>query len=397
MSRFGAAGTSVTPSAVLPTGTVDPAPTRRGPWAELIAVALAVAIAAVVGMATYRHLHSPGRPVLPTAWCRVGSFDTLPPLLGSALLTKWQLDPIALVVLAGLAAWYLGAVGSARRHGQRWPLRRTVCFLAGLLVAGLATNSSIAVYDMALFSAHMMGHLMLVMIAPVLLCAGQPLTLLLAACAQRWRDRISRRLLGPVATALFCPPVALICYVCAIVGTHLTGLMDSIMLHPWAGQLEHLVYLLVGCQFFMLITAGDPPIRWRLTTPARWLLLVLSMAVDTFTGVVILFQSRPVAMMSVPGLAVNRTTDTQTGAAIMWVGGDGLMAVVMIGLVFNWLRSPAMRDRDRGGYMEQARRSTFTEHTGAAAPESQATTFDDDDEKLAQYNAWLARINARSR
>ena len=157
------------------------------------------------------------------------------------------------------------------------------------------------------------------------------------------------------------------------------------------------MYVVVGCQFFMLITAGDPPIRWHLTTPTRWLLLVLSMAVDTFTGVVLLFNTQPIAMTPVVGLTVNHLSDTETGGAIMWVGGDGLMALVMIALVRVWLRSPALRNRDRAGFMEQARRSTFATHTGAAAPESDAEGFDEDDEKLRSYNDWLARINHTGR
>lgn len=375
------------------TDKTAPGAGRRGPWLEVIAALAALGVLAVVATAFYRQLAGGSRPVLPTSWCRVGTVDSLPPLLSSALFTKWQLDPIALVVLSAMGLWYVGAVVSARRLGTSWSIRHTACFLGGLAVCGLATNSSIAVYDMALFSAHMIGHLMLVMAAPILLCAGQPLTLLLAASSDAWRSRLSRALHSPPVTLFFCPPVALATYAAAIVGTHLTGLMDQVMLRPWAGQLEHVVYVVVGCQFFMLITAGDPPIRWHLTTPTRWLLLVLSMAVDTFTGVVLLFNTQPIAMTSVPGLSVNGLSDTETGGAIMWVGGDGLMALVMIFLVRVWLRSPQLRDRDRGGFMEQARRSTFTTHTGANAPESDAEDFDDDDDKLRSYNDWLARID----
>ena len=95
-----------------------------------------------------------------------------------------------------------------------------------------------------------------------------------------------------MVSLLTAPPVALACYAVAIVGTHLTGLMDQIMQVTWAGQLEHLVYLVVGCQFFVLIL-GDEPIRWRLSAPARWLLLAIAMAVDTFTGVVLIQATQP--------------------------------------------------------------------------------------------------------
>ena len=278
-------------------------------------------------------------------------------------------------------------------------MARTASFAAGLIVCFLATNSSIAVYDMTLFSAHMIGHLMLVMAAPVLLCGGEPLNLMLAATGPLWRGRLERLFHGPVCTVVFCPPVALATYAAVIVGTHLTGLMDTIMLRPWAGQLEHLVYVLVGFQFFTLVM-GQPPIRWQLTTPARWGLLVLSMAVDTFTGVILIMALRPVSMVMNGRLMVQPLSDTHTGGAIMWVGGDGLMALVMIGLVVSWLRRPDQRERDRGGWVEQARQSTFASHTGSDVTAEDAADridFDDEDANRERYNRWLASMDDRSR
>ena len=87
------------------------------------------------------------------------------------------------------------------------------------------------------------------------------------------------------------------------------------MRHTWAGQLEHLAYLVIGCQFFVVVI-GDPPIRWKLAAPARLFMLALSMAVDTFTGVALLQTTVPVSMSPPPSLHVNTLTDTQTGGAM---------------------------------------------------------------------------------
>jgi putative copper resistance protein D len=368
---------------------------------RLAAIAWAVAAAVLVGLAVAVWTHLRGSPSggmagmagmhSADALTRAGG-DPFGPLLGSHLVTSWQLDSISLAVLVLAAAGYLTGVALVPiRSGTRWPVVRTTSFLAGLAVCGFATNGSIAVYDQVLFTAHMAGHLALVMVAPVLLVAGHPLALALAAAEPQRRERLGRIATGRVVSLLTAPPVALAAYTVVIVGSHLTGLMDEIMRNTWAGQLEHLVYVLVGCQFFVLVV-GHEPIRWRLATPARWLLLAVAMAVDTFTGIVLLQGTQAVTMLPDPQVSVDPLSDTRTGGAIMWFAGDAIMIVVMVALVFGWLRRVDTERADKKGWLEQARVATFTERTAAA---SDVDTYDDDDAARDSYNEWLAGLDKR--
>jgi putative copper resistance protein D len=327
------------------------------------------------------------------ALTRAGSGSPLRPLFGSALFAAWQLDAIAVAVLVLVAATYLTGVALVpiRTPGERWPIRRTVAFLGGLAVCALATNGSIAVYDQVLFTAHMAGHLALVMVAPALLVAGRPLSLAIAAAPSSRRARLGRMARGRVVSLLTAPPLALATYTTVIVGSHLSGLMDTIMRTTWAGQVEHLVYVLAGCQFFVLVV-GDEPIRWRLASPARWLLLAIGMAVDTFTGIVLMQGTHPVGLLA-SGLSVDALSDTRTGGAIMWFGGDAIMAMIMIGLVVGWLRRVDIEPPDRG-WLEQARGATFAQHTGAIGSD---TVDDEDDAARTAYNDWLAKLASRDR
>jgi putative copper resistance protein D len=322
--------------------------------------------------------------------------DPAGPLLGSALLVKWQVNALALAVLVLIAAWYLTAaalVPVRDPDAGRWPLRYTLTFVAGLLVCGYATNGAIAVYDQVLFTAHMAGHLALVMLGPALLVAGRPLTLLLRASTPARRERRARILRGRVVSLLTTPPIALASYAVVIVGSHLTGLMDVIMRNSWVGELEHFVYLVVGFQFFVLVI-GEEPIRWKLSSPVRWLLLAVAMAVDTFTGIVLMQGTGAVGMVHSASVHVDPLSDTHTGGAIMWFGGDAIMAVVMVALVIGWLRRVDTDRADEKGWLEQARRATFSSHTGDESTE--AGTFDDDDAARASYNAWLADLERRT-
>lgn len=372
---------------------------------RLAILAWTVAAAIILGLvaAVWVHLadqgtHSAGMSGMTgggagEALTRAGG-DPFGPLLGSHLITSWQLDAIAVAVLVLAAAAYLTGVALVPlRGGTRWPLRRTVPFLLGLAVCGFATSGSIAVYDQVLFTAHMAGHLALVMVAPALLVAGQPLSLALAAAPPARRERLARLFRGRVVSLLTAPPVALASYTLVIVGSHLTGLMDLIMRTTWAGQVEHLVYVLVGCQFFVLII-GNEPIRWRLGTPARWLLLAVAMAVDTFTGIVLLQGTHAVGMLADPNVSVDPLQDTRTGGAMMWFGGDAIMIVVMIALVIGWLRRVETDKADKKGWLEQARVANFSVHTHAERPVD-VETFDDDEAARQSYNEWLAKLNQR--
>src|SRR6266542_5028265 len=97
------------------------------------------------------------------------------------------------------------------------------------------------------------------------------------------------------------------------------------------------------------------PIRWRLSTPARWGLLAVSMAVDTFTGVTLMMATTPIAMRPPAGVQVDPLADTHAGGAIMWFGGDAIMAAVMTLLAIGWLRTGGRSLRDRESWLEQAR------------------------------------------
>ena len=363
---------------------------RRLPDAVWLAWLLAAAVLVVLLVNVVRHLSAPpGAQHMHAgeALFRAGAAP-LGPLLSHRLFTAWHVDAVALAFLVLLGAWYATALTRRQRRGadEPWPVARTASFTAGLAVAAFATNGSVAVYDMALFSAHMLGHLALVMLAPALLVAGRPLGLAVEAARPSTARRIERIARGRAVSLLTAPPVALACYTAVIVGSHLTGLMDTIMRNTVAGQVEHLVYLIAGYQFFVLIV-GDEPIRWRLSTPARWGLLAVSMAVDTFTGVTLMMATTPIAMRPPAGVQVDPLADTHAGGAIMWFGGDAIMAAVMTLLAIGWLRTGGRSQRDRESWLEQARMVTLDGRTGTVAAGNE--DFDDDEERLAAYNRWL--------
>ena len=329
----------------------------------------------------------------------------LPPFGWQAVLQQWQFAPVVTAIAAILAALYLWGVWRVgRRHPARpWRWWRTAFFFAGLAVIVLATESGIGAYDDVLFWDHMVQHLMLIMVAPPLLVAGQPVTLLLHASrnpVHTWTKRVIR---SRVVTFLTWPPFTLAAYAAVIVSTHLTGLITTTITHPVLHDAEHAVYLVVGYLFFLPIV-GSEPIRWRLSYPIRFLMLAVAMPVDTFTGLILTQQATPLRATNGPAPpgSPNPLQDIHWAGAIMWVAGDALMFGFMMLVFLMWARSDRGGDSNLG-WLEKVRSNSFDHLVTPASPAAAATTpattstasapTIDDDEHLAAYNDYLTRLN----
>jgi cytochrome c oxidase assembly factor CtaG len=331
---------------------------------------------------------------------------SLPPFSWTEAATQWQFAPVVTGFTALFAALYLwGVVRVARRHPARpWPLWRTAAFLGGLLVVVLATESGIGAYDDTLFWDHMIQHLMLIMIAPPLLVTGQPVTLLMHASRNplhTWAKRVVRS--RPVVWLTW-PVLGVVAYAATIVGTHLSSFMNLVMTNDAVHEGEHVLYLVVGYLYFLPLI-GREPIRWKVSYPLRLFLLFIAMPVDAFTGVVLNSESSyPFVPMEPRSWGPSPLNDVHTGGAVMWIGGAAVMFVVIMATFFAWSRET--RPSGGMGWLESARRANFAERisegavpagTPASARTSAKTStvasVDDDEEHLAAYNAYLARLN----
>src|SRR5450756_2453646 len=84
-------------------------------------------------------------------------------------VTQWEFTPFAVVVLVSVlaaAAWYLQAQWALSARGRRWSPKRTASFLTGLVAIDVALQSPVAAFTMEYFQAHVVQHLLLMVIAP---------------------------------------------------------------------------------------------------------------------------------------------------------------------------------------------------------------------------------------
>jgi cytochrome c oxidase assembly factor CtaG len=251
------------------------------------------------------------------------------PLTPVSALTTWQFAPLASGPLVALTGLYLaGTRAVARRHPVRpWPRGRTLSFLVALCAIAVATQGSDAVYDDVLLRAHMVQHLLLIMVAPPLLVFGRPVTLLLHATRNQWHTRVKRAVRSRAATALTQPLLGVSLYSAVVVATHLTPL---ILARGALHEAEHVAYLVVGYLFFLPVI-GSEPTRWRLSHFARYLLLLAAMPADMVTGAAYLL-ARPFGGYT--------ATDVHLSGLIMLAGSDAITVALAALLAIGLVRAP---------------------------------------------------------
>ena len=310
----------------------------------------------------------------------------VPPISGMRLLTEWRLDALVLVVaLTGVVA-YLRGVARLRARGVSWPAGRTVAWLAGIVVGVVVMCGGVATYAPAMFSVHMVQHMTLTMLVPILLALGAPITLALRALPAGRRsggakdaDRGVRGwilvVLHSRAASVFSHPlVALGLYVVSLYAFYFSGLFAAAMRSHLGHLLMAAHFLGVGALFFWSVIGLDPMPR-RLPAFGRMLMLFASLPFHAFFGVIVMTSTTLIggewyAALKLPW--VDPLVDQNLGGGIAWASGE-LPTLLVLGVVFvQWVRADT----------REARR--FDRRMDAGT-----------DGQLDAYNAWLADLAAR--
>lgn len=268
-----------------------------------------------------------------------------------ALLTDWSLDIAFPVVIAGAAA-YVAGLRRLRARGRAWPTARTVAFLSGLAVILIATESGLAEYDRVLFSLHVVQHLLLGMVAPLLIVLGAPVTLALQAGSRPTRQKILRVLHSAPARVLTHPLTVWLLFGSSLVVLYFTPLYELSLRNDWVHAAVHTHFVVVG-SLFLAHVVGLDPIPGALGYGARLLYVAVLLPFHTFIGVALLTTNTVIAADWYDRVqrswGASPLSDQRTGAGLLWVSGE-LFGVLAIGLaVRQWMaaeeRAAARHDR----------------------------------------------------
>lgn len=246
-------------------------------------------------------------------------------------LTEFTVHWSTVLGLAALGALYHWRAahppsGNARTSGPTTTQRAT--FYTGLALIFLSLNGWVHdLSDYYLFSAHMVQHLVLTLVAPPLLIMGTAGWMLRPAL--RWRG------VAPAARTITSAPVAFLVFNVVLTAWHLPPVYDLAMTYHAVHIVQHLCFMVSAVLMWWPILSPMPELP-RLSYPAQMLYLFLLTIPMSLVAVSIAYSGSVLypAYAAAPRLwGITPLQDQLIGALIMWIPG-GLFFFAIISVVF---------------------------------------------------------------
>jgi cytochrome c oxidase assembly factor CtaG len=251
------------------------------------------------------------------------------PILNSAL-DSWTVPRATVATILLIVLIY--ARGFARLHAQmpaRFSRARLLSFCAGIATLLIAIASPITALDDLLLQVHMIQHLMLMLVAPVLILAGLPAIPLLRGLP----PALCKILLGPLlrsrrVRALFrfltAPIVAWFAFAAATWIWHAPFFFQLALRSETLHDLEHACFFATALMFWFPVIEPWPAAR----RSPRWSMipyLLLADAQNSLLAALFTFSNHllyPLYAMAPRIGGINPLDDQVVAGAIMWVPGS---------------------------------------------------------------------------
>lgn len=227
---------------------------------------------------------------------------------------------------------YILAVWSSNRKYKKWPFHRMVLWTTGVFLAAVAVAGPLAEKAHVDFTAHMIGHLLLGMMAPLFMALSAPMTLLLRSLKTTQARRLSKILKTRPIRFVTDPLVASFLNIGGLWLLYGTNLYTIMHQHVGLYLLVHFHVFLAGYVFTVSIISIDPT-PFRTSYLYRSIILVLALAGHGILSKHI-YVNPPAGVTQSQG---------ELGAMIMYYGGDYIDAIIIFILCFQWYKGTKAR------------------------------------------------------
>ena len=235
-------------------------------------------------------------------------------------MSDWPIEPGVGIPVVIAAFIYMRGWGRLRRRlPQRFEVRHATVFLAGLVTLLLATASPVDALTHRWLSAHMVQHLLLMVIVPPMLWMGAPIVPLLVGLPRSIRQvalAVTRTPIGRCSTRwLLYPSVGWIAFALAFWVWHAPALYDLALDSDLWHHVEHACFLGSALLFWRpVILAWPSQMIWPRWTMVPYLGLAMFQSLPLAT--ILTFSDRVIYAR------YSSVEDQALAGVIMWVPGS---------------------------------------------------------------------------
>ncbi len=255
----------------------------------------------------------------------------------SAILqAEWGLDPGIVIPLLLTAVLYARGTATAPGVSQS----RKACFWAGWFLLCIALVSPLHSLGEELFSAHMVQHELLMVVAAPLLVLARPLELLwgLPLAWRRAFGQFSKVKAVHGSWRFFTRPMtAWWVHAAALWLWHIPRLFEAAVENDWIHSVQHLSFLGSALLFWWSLFYAHGSIRYGASV-----LYLFTTAVHTsILGALLTFASTiwyPHYLVAAPFPGLTPLEDQQAGGLIMWIPSGVVYIIGGLALFREWLR-----------------------------------------------------------
>lgn len=254
------------------------------------------------------------------------------------LWSHWNLN---WSILAGLLVSLIFYLRGARSYPLE-PWRRA-SFVTALAAIFVALISPLDALSASLFSAHMVQHLLLILIAAPLLVWSRPLAPILRGAPRPWRKTFGYVLQRPLAQRLWAPltgaAAVLFLHVAALWLWHLPTLYSAALRQPAIHLLEHASFFMTAALYWWMIVNNDK-------FGGRVLSIFVVMMASGLLGALMTFASTawyPDHALYVEAWGLTPLEDQQLAGLLMWVPAGILYTAIGALLLGAWLHAIEQR------------------------------------------------------
>jgi putative membrane protein len=238
---------------------------------------------------------------------------------------------------------YITAVYMTNKNYKKWPVVRIILWSLGVYSVLLAIMGPIAEQAHNNFQAHMMAHLLLGMLGPLLLVLSAPMTLFLRTVPVKYGRLISKLLKSTYVKWVTHPIIATILNIGGLwllYTSNLYGAMHSSLI---LFILVHIHVFFAGYVFTLSLVYIEPTPH-RTSFRLRAIVLIFAMAAHSILSKWI-YANPPEGIASL---------DAEAGGILMYYGGDAIDLVIVILLCYQYFNRSRRDSKERSVFFTEA-------------------------------------------